>query len=75
MAVMAVVLMFGALAGADAAQAAPSPKQASVARVGLLARGVGMGAVPSVRVRRVQRVLARRGFDGCGRGSMGVSAR
>ena len=62
-AVVAVVLMFSAPAGADAAQAAASPREASVARVGLLARGVGMGAEPSVRVRRVQRVLARRGFD------------
>ncbi len=44
----------------------------AVARVGLLAEGVGMGDEPSVRVRRVQRVLARRGY---GLGAPGVDGR
>jgi len=50
--------------------AAPAPltsgaeaASSRVADVGLLGEGVGMGARPSVRVRRVQRILDRRGFD------------
>ena len=63
LAVTAVVLVLSAPAGAGAAQSGPSPSEASVARGGLLAQGIGMRATPSIRVRRVQRVLARRGFD------------
>ncbi len=47
-------------------------ESASVARVGLLAEGVGMGDQPSDRVTRVQRVLDRRGYS---LGAPGVDGR
>ena len=57
--------------GTAAAQGSAT-ESASVARVGLLAEGVGMGDKPSDRVRRVQRVLDRRGFS---LGAPGVDGR
>jgi DNA invertase Pin-like site-specific DNA recombinase len=60
--VIAGVLVFSVPAGAHAAQSGSS-QAASVATVGVLAEGVGMGDRASVRVRRVQRVLAQRGFN------------
>jgi DNA invertase Pin-like site-specific DNA recombinase len=50
----------------DATAATPSASSA------ILSEGVGLGARPSVRVRRVQRILARRKFD---LGSPGVDGR
>jgi DNA invertase Pin-like site-specific DNA recombinase len=51
----AVVVLGAPVPVADAAAASSS--------AALLERGVGLGGAPSVGVRRVQRVLARRGYD------------
>jgi DNA invertase Pin-like site-specific DNA recombinase/peptidoglycan hydrolase-like protein with peptidoglycan-binding domain len=68
--VIAGALVLGAPGNAVAQGGAA--RSTSVAGVGVLAQGVGMGDRPSVRVRRVQRVLARRGF---GLGPPGVDGR
>jgi peptidoglycan hydrolase-like protein with peptidoglycan-binding domain len=58
---------------AVAAMVTPSRADAASGRVTPeLAQGVGMGAKPSVRVRQVQRALARRGYD---LGASGVDGR
>src|SRR3712207_3159467 len=72
LAVIAGALILTAPAGAQAAQSGTSQQNVSIANVGVLAEGVGMGATPSVRVRRVQLVLARRGFS---LGAPGVDGR
>src|SRR4051812_27281544 len=65
--VVAAVALGAPLATADAA----SPRTAAAAST-VLTEGVGMGNRPSVRVRRVQRILARRGYD---LGAPGVDGR
>ena len=71
MTVIAGALWLGAPGTAAAQDPAPA-QTASVASVGLLAEGVGMRDEASIRVRRVQRVLARRGYD---LGAPGVDGR
>ena len=53
-----VVALAAPLPAADAATARAVTSSSAV-----LSEGVGMGAAPSTRVRRVQRILDRRGFD------------
>ena len=53
-----VVALATPLPAADAATAGAVTSSSTV-----LSEGVGMGAAPSTRVRRVQRILDRRGFD------------
>src|SRR4051794_6102351 len=56
-----VVTVWAVSAPLPSAQAAtPQPSSASSV---VLAQGVGMGGRPSVRVRRLQRILERAGFD------------
>jgi DNA invertase Pin-like site-specific DNA recombinase len=65
-----VVMIWMMSAPLPSAQAAtPNPSSASTV---VLAQGVGMGDRPSVRVRRLQRILDRAGFDV---GSPGVDGR
>jgi DNA invertase Pin-like site-specific DNA recombinase len=62
---VAAVMGAGALAAAAPARAADSaaPQQRTAAWRGGLAEGLGMGMRPSVRVRSLQRILERHGFD------------
>jgi peptidoglycan hydrolase-like protein with peptidoglycan-binding domain len=61
MTVSAVAL--GAPLPAAAAQTSAPTQTAAAPAASVLREGVGLGAEPSARVRRMQRILARRGFD------------
>jgi DNA invertase Pin-like site-specific DNA recombinase/peptidoglycan hydrolase-like protein with peptidoglycan-binding domain len=51
------------VAGGPVPPATAAPPRSTVVSSEILREGVGLGARPSVRVRRVQRILARRGYE------------
>jgi DNA invertase Pin-like site-specific DNA recombinase/peptidoglycan hydrolase-like protein with peptidoglycan-binding domain len=60
----AVMLTVAAVvAGGPVPAATAAPPRSTVVSSEILREGLGLGARPSVRVRRVQRILARRGYD------------